>query len=168
MSEGAEFLFKELMRVLAKQGEIIREQLQASCDQNLALRRLDTESLAAAVKRLDELATQMSELDRLREQVQRKLENIFHLQQDVTVTKMLPKAPLETIFKLKELTAKIQNDLRQLEEVNGVNNLLNRRALQVNTELLALFKTGGRKQTYQDTGHLKDNGQTNAMLNKTV
>ncbi len=168
MSEGTESLFKELAQILTKQGEIIKEQLQASNDQNLALRQLDTESLDAAVKRLDELAEQMSEQDRLREQVQRKLEKILHLQPDVTVAEMLPKAPLEIIFKLKELTAELKDNMRRLEEINSVNNLLTKRALQVNTDLLELLKTGGHKQTYQDTGLLKDNGRTNAMLNKTV
>jgi len=161
-------LFIELTRILNKQGEIIKEQLKASQDQNLALRRVDTESLAAAVNRLDELTGQMSEQDRLREQVQRQLESALKLRQDATVIEMLPKAPLEIIFKLKDLTRKIKKDMRQLDELNGVNNVLTQRALQVNEDLLEMLKTGGSKQTYQNSGELKHNNQPTTVLNKTV
>ncbi|KJS76645.1 MAG: hypothetical protein JL56_05105 [Desulfotomaculum sp. BICA1-6] len=161
-------LFIELTRILTEQGQIIKEQLKASQAQNLALRRLDTESLEAAVTRLDRLTEQMSEQDRLREQVQRKLESALNLRQDATVIEMLPKAPLEIIFKLKGLTRVIRKDMRQLDELNGINNLLTKRALQVNEGLLELLKSGGRKQTYQNSGELKQNDRPNAVLNKTV
>jgi len=160
--------FNELTQILTEQGKTIKDQLQASRDQNLALRRLDTESLAAAVKRLDELAGQMSKQDRRREQVQRKLESALNLRRDVTVTEMLPKAPLEIIFKLKELIRNIKKDMRQLDELNGINNLLTKKALQVNEDLLGLLKSGGRKEIYQNSGQLKENDRTNAVLNKTV
>lgn len=160
-------LFLELTEILTEQSQIIKKQIKASETQNLALRRVDTESLEAAVKGLEELTVQMTELDRRREAVQQELENALNLPPGTTVTQLLPRAPLEQIFKLKELTRELRKDLRRLDELNGLNNLLTRRALQVNETFLEILKSGD-KQTYQNSGTMKKGNRPTAVLDKTV
>ncbi|MCG8401519.1 MAG: flagellar protein FlgN [Firmicutes bacterium] len=163
-----ESLFFELTQILARQGEILKEQLKASQEQNEALLRLDNEKLDAAVKRLEELSGQMTELDQKREAVQRQLEQALNMKPGATIMQLLPKAPFELIFKLKDLSKTMKADLQQLSGLNEINNILTRRVLQVNEALLEIFKSGGDKKTYQHSGEVKHSHRSTAVLDKTV
>ncbi len=161
-------LFFELAEILARQGQLVKLQLNASQEQNAALRDFDTEKLDQAVKRLEELSAQMAELDSQREKVQQRLEKELGLKPGTPLSMLLPSAPLELVFKLKELTAQLKKDLQQLARVNEINNILTRQAMQLNEALLAIFKSGGNAKTYQNSGQVKDSGCSPAVLNKTV
>lgn len=161
-------LFYELATILEQQGEVVKKQLEAARAQNQALRKLDTAALDAAVKELEELTSNMSNLDRQREEVQRKLEQALHLRDGATVSELLPKAPLELLFKLKGLTRELRKDLRKLDEMSELNNLLTTRAMQINDHYLEILKSGGEKKTYQNSGTLKQENRPTAVLDKTV
>ena len=85
-----------------------------------------------------------------------------------TIMQLLPKAPLELIFKLKDLSKTMRADLQQLSGLNEINNILTRRVLQVNEALLEIFKSGGDKKTYQHSGKVKHSHRSTAVLDKTV
>jgi len=161
-------LFFELTDLLTRQNEIIKHQLGASREQNEALRNVDREKLDTAVRRLDELTGQMTGLDREREHIQRRLEEGLGMEPGATLQELLPKAPFELLLKLKGLASEMRDNLRQLDELNKLNNLLTRRVLQVNEAMLEIFKSGGDKKTYQQSGKVKPSERSAAVLDKSV
>lgn len=161
-------LFTALTEILTRQSETVKEQLKASQVQNKALRQLDNHKLDGAVKRLEKLTGQMAELDQQRELVQQKLEQTLNLKPGATLTELLPKAPFKLLFKLKDLSKELKTDLQQLGQLNDINSILTRRVLQVNEAMLEIFKSGGDKKTYQQSGKVKQSNRSTAVLDKTV
>lgn len=160
-------LFFEFAQILKQQRETVKQLLQQSEAQNLALRNNDVESLNNAVQQLTELSGLMAQQDDKRQEIQAKLANLLNLKQDSSISDFLPEAPAALKTELQKIHTEIKNDLLQLQEFTALNNLLTRRALMVNQSLFNIFRGGGN-QTYQPGAKLKQDKQSLGVLNKTV
>lgn len=146
---------------------VLKLQIKASEAQNLALRKIDMDLLNKAINQLEQLHTEMTELDKNREIIQLQLENDLEIKQGSTVSDILPKLPISMQDKLKELQQQIQLNYQKLAHLNELNNLLTKRAQQVNSAILNLFTNGAGNKTYRNSGTLNKNKST-GVINKTV
>ncbi|MBM7856056.1 flagellar biosynthesis/type III secretory pathway chaperone [Desulfohalotomaculum tongense] len=160
-------LFFKLIEVLKEQRKAVAEMIKASEAQNQALRQADIDGLNDAVKRLTLLARQMAGLDSQREEIQLRLEKDLRLKQGAAISDLLDKAPVEMKIELKQIQLELKKGFQQLQEINALNDVLTKRALQVNSAMLKIFNPRSG-QTYQNSGTIKNEGRPQAVLNKTV
>ncbi|MBO8138208.1 MAG: flagellar protein FlgN [Desulfotomaculum sp.] len=160
-------LFFELIKILKQQRDVVKEMIKASGAQNQALRNADTQSLNGAVKQLTLLTQQMAKLDPQREEIQRLLEKQLELKPGAAVSDMLAKAPVNIQLELKELQMELKKDFEKLREINELNKVLTKRALEVNTAVMKIF-TPGTGQTYQQSGKIESKEGPAGVVNKTV
>lgn len=160
-------LFFELIAVLKQQNEIVQKMIAASKEHNSALRQADTEKINNAVQQLNKLALLMAKYDPQREELQVKLEKQLGLEKGATLSSLIKAAPADIKEQLKALQSKLQENFEQLKEINELNNLLTKRALQVNTALLKILNPT-TAATYHGDGKVAGENRPASVLNKTV
>ncbi|MTI80219.1 MAG: flagellar protein FlgN [Firmicutes bacterium] len=160
-------LFFELTEVLKQQKEVVKEMLTTAETQNEALRNVDVEALNDALKQLTIQTQQMAKLDPEREELQRKLENELGLNPGASVKEMLEKAPVDIKIELKQVQMELRKDFNKLQELNQLNKLLTKKAIQINSSIMKMYNPND-SQTYQGSGEVKSKDQSTKMLNKTV
>ncbi|MCL0080987.1 flagellar protein FlgN [Peptococcaceae bacterium] len=163
-----EELFSELTEILKQQQTIVKKMLEITETQNLALQQNDLKLLNEAVQQLNKVAVQMAGLDTQREKIQEKLTIKLSLKADVTARALIDQAPASLVVKLKTILPELNGDFGKLRAVNQLNEILTKRAMQVNTALLNIFNPDNKAVTYQAGGGKKEGISQLKVLNKTV
>ncbi len=160
-------LFFELTEVLKKQKEIVANMVDAAEAQNTALRELNAEKINAAVQELNKLTLKMAKYDPQREELQVKLENQLGLKKGAVLSDLINAAPLEIKRQLTELQGELKAHFDKLQQLNQLNSVLTKRALQTSTAVLKILNptAGG---TYHGDGRVTAADRPQSVLNKTV
>jgi len=163
-----ESLFYELLQVLERQREILKEMLSTARDHNMALRENDLGAIKEAVARGERAAARLKVEDQRREQLQAAIEKELGLPEGTPLSRVLPRAPEQCREALSLLAGEMRDTASNIARLVDLNGILTRRAMLFNEQILRLLKPGDGS-TYQPTGKTASPaGNAPSLLNRTV
>jgi len=162
-------LFEDLVQVLERQREILKEMLTAALNHNHALRQNDIVVLTGVISREEKILTKLKLEEQQRELLQKALAEKMNMPGEASLSKLLPCLPEKYSAKLSALVSEIKNIAGEITRLADLNGVLTRRAMHFNEQLLKLILNSSHNSTYQPDGKsVFPAGSSVPLINKTV
>lgn len=161
-------LFSDLILVLGREREVLKEMLDAARKHNNALRLNDIEVLKDVTVNEERLNGRLKTEDLRREEIHLSLVTALGLPRETPLSGLLPYAPGRQGESLSRITSELKEIARGAARLVELNGILTRRAMQFNEQILRLVNTG-YYETYQSYGTFTFPAKCQPLLiNKTV
>lgn len=159
--------FAELVDILSNQKNIIMKLTDTAREHSRALRQLDTENLLSIVGREEGQTATLRRHDAKREEVSRTLAGMLGLRADASLSEFAEKAPPRYKEGLGSLLDDMTGLAGELAEINHINGILTRQALQVNQIVMKAMGTANA-QVYTPYGRTRQEQQSVSLVNKKI
>lgn len=160
-------LFLNLANILKRQHEAVEELLEIARRHNLALRQNDMTDILATANKQEELSRKLSEQDKRREGIQRKLAEKYGLDGRPALKNLLPYTSGAAAVELGEISRSLRESLAQVGEIKDLNCMLARSGQAITGQLLESFRLKSW-YTYAGSGRMKDRGKLVSIMDKTI
>lgn len=162
-----ESLFLSLAKILKRQNKTVNELLETARHHNLALRQNDMTAMLATANKQAELSFKLSEQDKRREGIQRKLAEKYGLDESPSLKGLLPHAAGTAAIELGELSRSLKESLAQVRDIKNLNYMLARSGQTITDQMIRAFspKSGN---TYIGSGRMKDRDKRISIMDKTI
>lgn len=160
-------LFNDLCLLMEKQALTVQNLIAAVERQISALRRDNLNDLNDALEEIGAYGVELAGLDDARLGVQMELEKVLGLPKGATLKDLLPYAPPDLQGTMVALRDRLKNELRALQEANGIAQAMSACALRLNTAMLRLLTSGGG-ETYGAGGKVHGGGAAAGSLDRSV
>lgn len=162
-----ESLFQDLADILETEKDYLKQLSDTAREHSRALRQLNTEVLQSAVIKEEKLTAALRKHDREREKVAGAIAEKFCLPEDAVLSMFVEKAPPSIKEELNALLQHMGKTAAELAEVNEINRVLTRQAMQVNQ--IALRTLGPKQNTvYTPDGRAREEAQPMSLVNKKI
>ncbi|MDO7788340.1 flagellar protein FlgN [Desulforamulus aquiferis] len=158
-----------LYEILKLQNEKVIELKEVAQEHNLAMQKNDIETILTVVKRQESLILLLAQQDKKREAVQEQLaKHLGGVEGNPTLSQLLEKSPeSKAKSELIRMAEKSKENLKALNELNQLNNVLARRGLIFSQQLRNLIQPRDGN-TYQGTGEIKTQDKVISVINRTI
>lgn len=160
-----ESLFLSLAKILKRQNKTVNELLETARHHNLALRQNDMTSVLATANKQAELSFKLSEQDKRREGIQRKLAEKYGLEGNPSLKGLLPHAAGTAAIELGDLSRSLKDSLKQVSDIKDSNYMMAKSAQMITEQMIRSFRPKSGS-TYLGSGRMSD--KPTSIVDKTI
>ncbi len=149
-----ETLYKELHLTLKEQLDTIKIMTDLARKHSRALCQLDMKILKDIIKKEEEVAESLKNQEKIRIEIVSRLGKLLGYREDEVLSSYANNAPKYLRKPLSEILTEMAESMRELSEVNVLNNLLTKQAMGVNEMILNEIKNI-KEQFYTPKGEVE-------------
>ncbi len=161
-----ESLFRDLAGILEAERDNLKQLSDTAREHHRALRQLDMDALAAAVRKEEEVARRISVQDRKRKEIVGDLAVKLGLPGDAPLSRFVGEAPPPLKGDLSRLMSDMIRLAGEVGEINVINRSLTRQAMRINDILHRALSTA-KSGMYTPDGHIRKD-QSLSVVDKKV